>query len=252
MFIYDDNTGDFIRSYKWDLDVRYFKKTDGNYFFHSDAAYVKSGEKASRIFCVNQNGEVKNRYLRSNYVNLYSFGTPEFLSVYNEKVYYDDAPLSIIYEITDKKCKIAYKIDINDNTMTKEEFLCMKDLRAPERSKKLVKDYIFSRGKTNIGMHGIKFEIIANGMWHICFYNPESNNYLIGKEIFEDSYLNIPIWYRNICNEKLICYIDSYKVIKSGENYKNLANTNPELFYIIKNLNKFDNPILIISEIKKF
>jgi hypothetical protein len=252
ILVYDDITGDFIKTYSLDLDARFFKKLKEYYFFYSDAAYAEKGEKKEKIYCLDSDKKVIKKYLNSDYITLYSFSTPQFLSTYNENIYFDDAPLCNIYKINKRECKIAYKINIGNNSITKEEFLSMEQLRSPERSKLLRSKYNYSIGQTVVYENGIKLTIFGKGKGYFCFYNPINNHYHIGPTIYDDSYLKIPIWYTNINNNKLICQIPTYKIINSKVDYGPMEGDNPELYKMIKNLKKFDNPILIISDLKEF
>ncbi|GEM_PF-3390960 len=252
LLIFNDNNGRFIKSYKIDIDAYYFKKIKQDYFFYSSGCYLKQGKSTARIFSVNKKGNINNSFLESDYINLYSFSTPAFLSVNNGCVFYDDAPLSEIYKINNNEIELVYKFDINNNTITKGEYLSLRNLRASDRLNQLRRKYNYSIGQTNVNKYCIKFEIMAKSKWYIGFYNIKSNNYYIANNIIEDSILKIPVWYKNICNDKLISYIPSYKILNSNVNYEPLVKTNPEIYKIIKSIHKFDNPIVIISNLKEF
>jgi hypothetical protein len=252
LFLYDNYTGILIKKIKINIDANFFRKLDNDYIFYSNGSYSSKNKEVARVFHVNSNYEIKEEFLRSDYVKMYHFNTPEFLSEINSEIYVEEAPLSKIWHITKQGCNLSYEINIDNQTMTKEEYISMRNLRSSDRFRKLWNEYTLSLGETNVNQLCIKLSIRANGNGYYCFYNPRNDHYHLTENIFEDTYLNIPIWYSNICNNKIICQIPTYKVIESGVDYEPLAKTNPDLYNMIKDLNKFDNPILIISDLKAF
>ncbi len=250
MFFFSLVNGDFIESQKWDLHAKYFKKSNGYYFFYSDEEYHKDANKPSVLYCIDEEGNIINKFFKSRVGNLYPFNTPEFLSVSNGDIYFDYAPFNTIYRITEWSIEAKYQLEINNSIVSEQEMLDMSGLREPDRYRKLFKNFYFSTGETKVGEFGLKVIINSKGERLICFIDTENNNYQIGRFLFDDFHLKQPVYYANICQNKLVSFIDSYKLVNSDQSYSHLAEHNPALFEVIKLSRQIDNPVLILSDLK--
>lgn len=252
MLVYHGETGDYINSFGLNIDARYFKILENNYIFYGGLFYSgESGSEADIIF-VDENGNILKKCFAHQYKSMYSFSTPEYFSVCDDKIYYDDAPLSIIWKVSENNCKPLYKFEINNNTLQLDDYLLLKDLRAPKRFKKLLKEYNFSTGQTNVFKYGIKFIVNGNSKSYLGFYSFNTKNSMLSQALIEDEYLNVPIWYSNIIGNKLICSVNSHKLLEADLDLQKLNKQNHELYNIIRATNKYDNPLLIISDLKEF
>ena len=193
-------------------------------------------------------GDIVNEYLKSDHIKLYSYSSPHFLSVSGNTLYYDDAPLNRIYQITEKGCDLAYAIDVDGKSMTLNDLMEMKDLSSVERAHKIKDLNSYCTGKTRIWDNGIYLEVRSNGKWYSCFHYPHKKKTLVGKGLIEDYFLNGSIYFSNISDNKIICLLPAYKLKAYKEN-NNLRETNPELFNIIRNLKRFDNPVLFVANL---
>lgn len=248
MFYYNQS-GKFIKSVKLNIDANYFKKIDNYYFFYSSASFSGFGEKASRIYCLNEKGDIINEFLKSDHTKLYSFSTPHFLSVSGNALYYDDAPLNKIYKITEKGCDLAYVIDVDGESMTLNDLMEMKDLRSGERFRRITDLYCYSIGITRIWDNGIYLEVNSKRKGYHCFYFPQQKKTLVGTELIEDYFLNGSIYFSNISDNKIICLLPAYKLKAYKEN-DDLREVNQELFNIIRNSRRLDNPVLFVANLK--
>lgn len=124
------------------IDGKYFIKKGKYYFFYSEGSWTKSMAKSEsvKIYYLDNKGSIINKYLKVKEVGLYSFSSPEFLSEYGKEVFFDYAPYGIIFKINEHSCKPVYRIEINGYSMKEKELLSMKDLRAPERFRKLINE----------------------------------------------------------------------------------------------------------------
>ena len=248
--LYFDSTGEYQFKRKFNVIANYYTKLDSIYYFYNSGAYTKKGAEAYLVSTFGFEGKKRNDYLPVNHLGMNSFSTPYLIGQHNKMVYFEEAPLSKIYALDGNKLFPLYRINICNKTLSKEEYLQMRDMRASDRFHKITNQSYHSRGITAIGDYGIKMTLVGKRKVYICFYNLDDHRYQLGEQVLENHYFNTPIRRNLIYKNRYIGYIPAHEII-DHVNIKAFIEEEPKTYSVLRNLERGDNPILITGHLKR-